>query len=126
MRLIIGGAGQGKLDYALKQTGADPAAVALDPARAADSPILYRLEAWVKANPAVDHLAALEELLAVNPGIVILCDEVGCGVVPIAREERVWREAVGRLCCTLAQRADAVERIFCGIPMTLKGDSAWN
>ena len=38
MRLIIGGAGQGKLDYALNKTGADPAAVALDPAQAADTP----------------------------------------------------------------------------------------
>ena len=74
MRLIIGGAGQGKLDYALKKMVLDPSAVALDPAQAADKPILYHLEAWVKANPAVDHLAALEELLAVNPGIVILCD----------------------------------------------------
>ena len=37
MRLIIGGAGQGKLDYALNKTGADPAAVALDPAQAADN-----------------------------------------------------------------------------------------
>lgn len=126
MRLIIGGAGQGKLDYALNRTGADPAAVALDPAQAADRPILARLEAWVRANPAADHLAELEKLLAVNPGIVILCDEVGCGVVPIAPEERAWREAVGRLCCALAGRADAVERIFCGIPMTLKGDSVWN
>lgn len=126
MRLIIGGAGQGKLDYALKKMGLNPSAVALDPDQTADKPILYHLEAWVKANPEVDHLAVLEELLAANPGIVVLCDEVGCGVVPIAREERVWREAVGRLCCTLAQRADTVERIFCGIPMTLKGDSAWN
>ena len=126
MRLIIGGAGQGKLDYALKKTGADPAAVALDPAQAADKAILYHLEAWVKANPAADHLSALEELLAVNPGVVILCDEVGCGVVPIAREERAWREAVGRLCCALAGRAETVERIFCGIPMTLRGDSGWN
>ena len=126
MRLIIGGAGQGKLDYALNKTGADPAAVALDPAQAADKPILYHLEVWVKANPAVDHLAALEELLAVNPGIVILCDEVGCGVVPIAREERAWREAVGRLCCALAERARGVERVFCGLGMVLKGEDIWN
>ena len=82
VRLIIGGAGQGKLDYALKKTGADPAAVALDPAQRGDKAILYHLEAWVKANPAADHLSALEELLAVNPGVVILCDEVGCAWCP--------------------------------------------
>lgn len=44
MRLIIGGAGQGKLDYALKKMGLDPSTVALDPAQAADKPILYHLD----------------------------------------------------------------------------------
>ena len=42
------------------------------------------------------------------------------------RIDGIWREAVGRLCCALAGRAETVERIFCGIPMTLRGDSGWN
>ena len=36
------------------------------------------------------------------------------------------REAVGRLCCRLAERAERVERIFCGLPMVLKGEGPWN
>ena len=118
MILIIGGAGQGKLDYVLQKTGYGPAQVARTPEEARTRPVFAGLEDW----PELDETALLEA----NPGVILICDEVGCGVVPIAREERVWREAVGRLCCTLAQRADTVERIFCGIPMTLKGDSAWN
>ena len=55
-----------------------------------------------------------------NPDMVILCDEVGCGIVPIEPFQRQWREETGRLCCLLAQRAQRVERIFCGIAMTLK------
>ena len=35
--------------------------------------------------------------------------------------ERAAREAAGRLACLLAQRADAVVRVFCGIPVVLKG-----
>ena len=41
-------------------------------------------------------------------------------------EELARREAVGRLCCRLAARAARVERIFCGLPMVLKGEGPWN
>ena len=43
------------------------------------------------------------------------------GVVPVDKNERAAREAAGRLGCLLAQRADAVVRVFCGIPVYLKG-----
>ena len=43
-----------------------------------------------------------------------------------AQLERARREAVGRLCCRLAERAERVERIFCGLPMVLKGEGPWN
>ena len=42
-------------------------------------------------------------------------------VVPVDKNERAAREAAGRLGCLLAQRADAVVRVFCGIPVYLKG-----
>ena len=58
-------------------------------------------------------LAALAQQLARN--------EVGGGVVPVDKNERAAREAAGRLGCLLAQRADAVVRVFCGIPVYLKG-----
>ena len=52
---------------------------------------------------------------------VITCAEVGNGIVPLDPGERAWREAVGRLSCALAERADAVVRMVCGIPVVLKG-----
>lgn len=122
MILLIGGAGQGKLAYALEKTGCTAEDVARDPESAKQRPILAGLADWVKDHPE----GTLDELLSVNPGVVILCDEVGCGVVPVCREERAWREAVGRLCCELAKKADRVERIFCGLSMTLKGEGTWS
>ena len=53
---------------------------------------------------------------------VVIATEVGGGVVPVDPEERAAREAAGRLACLLAQRADAVVRVFCGIPVVLKGE----
>lgn len=67
-----------------------------------------------------DPIKNLEYLLFINPDIIVICDEVGCGVVPVDREERAWRESVGRLCCWMAERAESVERVFCGLGMRLK------
>ena len=50
------------------------------------------------------------------------------GAAPLGHQnpKRARREAVGRLCCRLAARAARVERIFCGLPMVLKGEGPWN
>ena len=119
MTLIIGGAAQGKLDYVLQKTGYDQSQVAHTPEEARTLPIFDGVELW----PDLDE----EALLAANPDIILICDEVGCGVVPMNPAQRTWREQVGRLCCRLARRAERVERMFCGLPMTLKGDTlSWN
>ena len=47
MILLIGGAGQGKLAYALKKTGFGPENVAYDPVSARTKPIFAGLSAWV-------------------------------------------------------------------------------
>ena len=118
MILIIGGAGQGKLDYVLQKTGYGPAQVARTPEEARTRPVFAGLEDW----PELDEAALLEA----NPDVILICDEVGCGVVPVEPAQRARREAVGRLCCRLAERAEWVERIFCGLPMVLKGEGPWN
>ena len=118
MILIIGGAGQGKLRCALALTGLDAAHVGASPAE--DKPILNHLETWLREE--ADPLPVLEAYLTWRPNAVILCDEVGCGVVPMDREDRAWRERVGRTCCALAERADRVIRVYCGIPTVIKGD----
>ncbi|MFQ7854168.1 MAG: bifunctional adenosylcobinamide kinase/adenosylcobinamide-phosphate guanylyltransferase [Flavonifractor plautii] len=98
MILIIGGAGQGKLDYVLQKTGYGPAQVARTPEEARTRPVFAGLEDW----PELDETALLEA----NPDVILICDEVGCGVVPVEPAQRARREAVGRLCCRLAERAE--------------------
>ena len=109
MRLIIGGAHQGKLAYALSlgYTRDDVATVL-----PTDKPILYGLQNLTREHP---------DLTADDiPDCIVICDELGCGVVPLDWEDRAWRERTGRLCNELAQRADRVDRVFCDIPMKLK------
>lgn len=53
---------------------------------------------------------------------VVIATEIGGGVVPVDGEVRAHREAAGRLACLLAERADTVIRVCCGIPQLLKGE----
>ena len=53
---------------------------------------------------------------------VVIATETGGGIVPAAAGERAAREAAGRLACLLANKADTVIRVFCGIPTVLKGE----
>ena len=52
--------------------------------------------------------------------LVIIMNEVGSGVVPMDKDEREWREAVGRVSCLFAKKADKVYRLLAGIPQRLK------
>lgn len=72
-----------------------------------------------------DALAAGRDPMALREslrGHVITCDEVGCGVVPLDRTDETYREAVGRLCCAIAEEADAVVRVIAGVPQWIKGE----
>ena len=65
-------------------------------------------------------LTALADALAAHP--VVIATEVGGGVVPVDPAQRAAREAAGRLSCLLAERAETVVRVCCGIPQLLKGE----
>ena len=55
-----------------------------------------------------------------HPKAVVVANEVGAGVVPMAKEDRMFREAVGRALCVIAQNAESVTRCVCGIGVRIK------
>ena len=122
MILIIGGRAQGKLDWAKSRFSLTDADVARDFAGAAGAKALYGLHDAVAASLRAGRSPEdeVDALVAANPDIIIICDEIGGGVVPIEPFEREWRERVGRICCELAKKAERVERVLCGISMRLK------
>jgi adenosyl cobinamide kinase/adenosyl cobinamide phosphate guanylyltransferase len=122
MILIIGGRAQGKLDWAKNRFSLADADIARDFAGAAGAKALYALHDAIAASLRAGRSPEDEvnALVSANPDIIIICDEIGGGVVPIDPFEREWRERVGRICCELAARAERVERVLCGISMRLK------
>lgn len=113
MILVIGGKGSGKADY-VASLGYAPEQIAQN--IEAETPVLYGLQEIVAQNPA-KAMELLEDLLKKE---VVVCDEVGSGVIPLQREQREFREATGRLCIALAREASQVVRLVCGIPQVIK------
>ena len=136
MRMIVGGAAQGKWNYAKKtypaKSWADGRDCLLEEIQKAEG--IYHFEAWVKRKlqvlwmeegrerPEIDRLA--EELaLGIwnqNPNLLLITDEIGCGIVPMEPFDRDWRELHGRICTLLAEKSESLERVICGIPLKLK------
>ncbi|MBQ7114738.1 MAG: bifunctional adenosylcobinamide kinase/adenosylcobinamide-phosphate guanylyltransferase [Clostridia bacterium] len=122
MILVIGGAGQRKLDALLRNTNYNKKEIT--ERLGEDKPVLVHLEKAVK-EALLSGMTQEQILAELMWHEAVICREVGCGVVPIDRMEREWRETVGRICCRLAQDADEVVRVFAGIPMVLKGERKW-
>lgn len=55
-----------------------------------------------------------------NPEIKIISDEIGSGIVPFERSDRLWRDISGRILVKIAKKSEKVVRIICGIPQRIK------
>lgn len=66
----------------------------------------------------------INDIYEANPDIILICDEVGGGIVPLKKEDRIYREAVGRALCCAVKKSDRVERVMCGIGQCLKCDGS--
>ena len=119
MKFITGGAYQGKLEYAKKlYPGAewtDGAGCSLQEILSCGAVDHFHLfvRRWLQEGKTPQEL--IRAILDKNRGLVIVCDEIGCGLVPVSAFEREYREAVGRICTELVKHADEVYRVTCGI-----------
>lgn len=126
MRLVIGGYAQGKLAYVKEKYGMQDSVVLegiLDMTHVSHHKlILNHFHSWVRHSMEQGECPEqrIEEFLIQNPDCVIISDEVGNGIVPIEPFEREYRERVGRILITLAQKAESVERVICGIGQRIK------
>lgn len=125
MVLIVGGESQGKLDHALNRYKVGLDEVADLPDEYFSIPkkrIINQFHIWIKEmlQEGIKYEDWIDKLLKENEGCVIICSEVGSGIVPMDGAEREWREITGRVSCRLAKEADEVWRLMCGIPMCLK------
>ncbi len=114
MILIIGAEASGKREFA-KSLGYAEGDFTTDPFDG--KRVVYDVQDILFA----DHTRTEELYNALVDKAVVICNEVGSGVIPVERSVRLGREAAGRLCVLLAKDAAAVVRMVCGIPAVIKG-----
>ena len=70
------------------------------------------------------HIQLLcEAVRDVESSVIIVSNEVGCGVVPPYRSGRNYRDLLGELNQQIAKVADRVILMVAGLPLTVKGRS---
>ena len=120
IRLYIGGAGHGQELIAEKETGKHPVLCDLESALTESAIDQFHLLTKQVLKDGGSPQDFAKKLVEENPDAVICSDEIGGGIVPAEREERIWREETGRALCILAEHAESVTRVYCGIGQRIK------
>lgn len=125
MNLLIGGAYQGKLDYAKKQFSVSDEQVFTcteENGIEFGSRCIYKIEEFTLwcVRHEMDAAQIFKKHRAEWADSILICCDIFCGVVPLGADMRAWREMTGRLCAYLSSEAESVTRMFCGLPQRLK------
>lgn len=126
MWLITGGAYQGKLDYVMSKKTipfeqiVDGETCELQ--ELLEKSLVTNFHLWVKRMllEKKDVFPLVEEMFQKNPDLIIIVNELGCGIVPMDAFDRAYREVTGRVCSKIAKEATEVHRVVCGIGMVIK------
>jgi len=119
MELIIGGAFQGQEEYAAEKYGLSDEDIYVctdDGAIDLNARCIVHLEKYVLACVRAGRPAQTD----FRQDAVLVSEDISCGIVPLEPWQRQWREAAGRYLARLAQDAEHVTRMFCGIPQRVK------
>ena len=127
MVLIIGGLCQGKTSFAREHfhlldseiiSGKDlELTMDLKTIKCVDD---FELFLKKSISQGKDPLLETQNLIAQKNDLIIILPEIGCGIVPMEKEEREFREITGRVGEFLSKKSEKVIRLFCGLPKRLK------
>lgn len=130
MELYVGGCAQGKLEYVRQLHKDEDLQIICGDQLGQELPVVekgtrlvlngFHLWVWRLLELGADPKKLAEELVGQQENCIIICDEVGNGIVPANEAQREYRECVGRITVQLAKRAEKVGRIVCGICQSLK------
>ena len=125
MVLVFGGAYNGKLDF-VKETfniNKDDIFYCGEDEIDFSKKVICGLHKFTYNNILKDtnSLEYIKENINLFKDKIIISDEISSGIVPLKKEDRMWREETGRCLQYLSKESSCVYRIFCGIPTIIKG-----
>lgn len=108
MILVTGGSNQGKKSYIEKHFPGEATIINYE----------EYIADYIKKG--LDSIEQTEKLLVDAPNIIVSISEMGSGIIPMEKADRIWRDTVGKTGCYLAQEAKEVYRVIAGIGMRIK------
>lgn len=106
MKLYIGGAYQGQEELARRENP--------------EAEVFTDFHENLRCIGEQDPRAFAQAFCLDHPNAVVTANEVGSGVVPMTKEDRAFRENVGRALCIIARESETVTRVVCGIGVRIK------
>jgi adenosylcobinamide kinase / adenosylcobinamide-phosphate guanylyltransferase len=74
----------------------------------------------------LEHLSQVcEAIRCAKSSIIVVSNEVGCGIVPPFRSGRLYRDLLGQLNQQIAEIADRVVLMVAGVPVTVEEKVVW-
>lgn len=128
MIFVIGGSFNNKLEFVLEKFN-----LSLDDVYESNELKNYRGERIInnfheivkglslEGRSLEEIMKSVDELLK-REDLIIISDEIGYGIVPIKKEDRLFRELNGRVSCYIANKSDEVFRVMYGIGNRIKGE----
>ena len=116
MELIIGGACQGKKEYAISHFGLKDSEIFTcteDGEPDLTVRCIDHLERYLRRCAAEDREPAAPD--AFRKDAILICEDITCGIVPVSAMDRKWRELTGRYLQRLTGAGAEVTRVFCGV-----------
>lgn len=124
MVLVFGGAYNGKLDFVKEKFNVNEDDIFYCSINEIDfsKKVICGLHKFTYNNILKDisSLQYIKENINLFKDKIIISDEISSGIVPLKKEERMWREETGRCLQYLSKESSCVYRIFCGIPTIIK------
>lgn len=126
MKLLFGGAYNGKLRYVKENLGIKEEEIFYCSNEKIDfsKKVISGIDRLIYFNvlEGKESLSFFKENKEKLKGKILICDEISSGIVPLKKEERLWREETGKVLQFLSKESEEVYRIFFGIPTRLKGE----
>ena len=124
MVLVFGGAYNGKLDFVKEKFSINEDDIFYCGVNEIDfsKKVICGFHRFTYENilKDINSLQYIKENINLFKDKIIICDEISSGIVPLKKEDRMWREETGKCLQYLSKESSCVYRIFCGIPTIIK------
>lgn len=126
LKLIFGGAFNGKLEFTLNEFNLKREEVYFckNDKLNVDKKVIcglhkFTYEALKNNKNPLEILKEKEEFLKDK---IIICDDLNSGIVPLEKLEREWREENGKCLQWLSEKSSKVYRVFFGLETVIKNE----